>query len=179
MTVFAKNTTYGLETSVKELQDYLDEELANYWSGELEVYGLVRKLEKDGNIYPETYLGLGAGQKEYGEIFINDKVAGTIGFLVQDRELFPFRQANIDVIFTLRIDRIYPNSTTRDIEKVLLEAEKVIENYVAIDNILDIKTGISEVFSDFDTSFIKHRDMHPWFVFSLNIEIPYSDNACQ
>lgn len=179
MTVFAKDTTYGLESKVKELQTFLNSRLANYWSGTLEVYGLLKPKIRDGKIIPEVYKGTGIGEKEYTEVFINDKVAGSIGFIIQDRELESYRIANIDVVFTLMINKIYPTSTTRDIEKVYLEAESTIEKFGAIDKVLDMKEGISQVFSAFDFETIKHNDMHPWCVFSLNIDLPYSNDLCQ
>lgn len=178
MTVFAKDITYGLETRVKEFQEYLNTKLANYWSGELEIFGLVKPKLKDDIIVPEAYKGTGIGEKEYTEVFINDKVTASVGFILQDRSTLPDRKANIDIAFTLRIDRIYPNSTTRDIEKALLEAEKIIEGFFAVDNVLDIKEGITDVFAGFDTERIKHRDMHPWYVFSLNVDLPYYDDSC-
>jgi hypothetical protein len=188
MTVFAKNTTYGLETRVKEFQDYLNVELPQYWAKESDgtqhpeeiyIYGLVRKLLRDDSVYPEVYKGTGVKQKEYKELFIDDKVAASVGFLVLDRNPFQNHQANVDIIFTLRIDKIYPDSTTRDIEKALLEAEKVVERSTWVSNVLDIKEGIEDVFSDFETEPIKHRDMHPWYVFSLNVDLFYPDNSCQ
>lgn len=192
MTVFAKNTTYGLEDKVKELQEYLNTKIPDYWAididgnkhqEELAVYGIVRKLIKQDDdqadiTIPEAYKGTGANQTEYKQFFVDDKVAATVGFLVLDRSLEPYRLANIDVIFTLRIDKVYPTSTTRDIEKTLLEAEKILEDFGGVDSVNDIKEGIEEVFSDFYTGGIKHRDMHPWYVFSLNIDLYYTDNIC-
>lgn len=185
MAVFAKATTYGLESKVKELQEYLDAKLfgGNIWSGDSEIYGVMNPLRKDletGTItVPEAYKGTGANNKEYSEVFINDKVAVTIGFLVLDRSLLPYRSANIDIVFTILLPKIYPTSTTRDREKALLEAEKALENYGGIQSVLDVKEGVEDVFSDFDTERIKYRDMHPWYVFSLNIDLTYSDDSCQ
>jgi hypothetical protein len=84
MTVFAKNTTYGLETRIKEFQEYLNNNLPNYWSGELEIYGICYPVIKNVNgtdiTVPEAYKGTGRQNKEYKEVFINDNVAASIGF---------------------------------------------------------------------------------------------------
>lgn len=179
MTVFAKDTVYGLEDKIKELQSFLNTRLPSYWSGTLNIYGLFKQKLRDGNIVPEVYKGAGIKNKEYTEAFIDDKVAGTIGFIVQDRDIEFVRFVNIDCVFTLQIDRIYPTSITRDIEKAYLEAEKTLLKFGAINSILDFKEGIADVFSGFYTDSIKHNDMHPWCVFSLNFDLPYSDNTCQ
>jgi hypothetical protein len=179
MTVFAKDITYGLETTVKECQEFLNTNLPNYWSGELEIYGLVSPKQKDDIIVPEAWTGAGVENKEYTEVFVNDKVAASIGFIIQDRSLIPYREANVDVVFTIRIDRVYPNSTTRDKEKVLLEAEKLLERFGNIQQVEGIKEGILDVFSGFDTDRIKYMDMHQWYVFSLNVNLAYVDDSCQ
>lgn len=178
MTVFVKNITYGLETRIKEFQNYLNTKLASYWSGEIEIYGLVYKNERDGIIVPEAYKGTGIRNKEYESIFIDDRVACTIGFLITDRALLPYRTATLDIIFSLQIDKIY-STTTRDSERALLQAEKIIESFGGVGNVLDLKEGIEDVFSEFDTSKIKNRDMHPWYVFSFSVELNYTDDSCQ
>jgi len=183
LTVFAKNINYGLETRINEIQVYLNSELSKFWSGDFNIYGLMHPLVKTVDnkkiIVPEVYVGNGVQNKEYSEIVINDKVAATIGFIIQERTPIPYMAANIDIVFTLQMPLIYPASTTRDTEKALLEAKKIIERWGGIYEIQDIKEGIENVFSGFDTERIKHRDMHPWYVFSLNINIEYSDNSCQ
>jgi hypothetical protein len=183
MTVFAKNTTYGLETRVKELQEHLDSNLPNFWSGELEIYGILFPKIKQSNgadiVVPEAYIGTGINKGEYSEVLINDNVAASIGFIVQERTTTPYRAANIDVVFTIQIPNIYPNDTERHQEKAMLEAEKIIESWGGVAEVQDLKEGVEEVFSGFDTQRIKHRDMHPWHVFALNIDVQYTDDSCQ
>ena len=180
MTVFAKDTVYGLETVIKDCQEFLDDNLSDYWEGDLEIFGIVDRLQKDDNTFvPEAWIGSGLANKGYSEVFVNDRVAASIGFVVGERALIPYKTANIDVIFTIRIDRIYPDSTTRDKERVLLQAEKLLETFGNIIQVNDIKEGIVEVFTGFDTERIKNRDMHPWYVFSLNVDIQYTDDSCQ
>lgn len=179
MTVFTKDTTYGLETRIKELQEYLNSKLPAFWSGDLEIYGIAFPLQKRDSIVLEAYKGDGAKKTEYKEIFINDKIAATIGFIVQERSTIPYRSANVDVVFTLLIPSIYPDDTERNQEKALLQAEKIIESWGGIGQVEGVKEGVLDVFSGFDTEKIKYRDMHPWYVFSLNINIEYTDDSCQ
>lgn len=179
MTVFAKDITYGLETTIKDCQNHLYDKLSILWGGTLDIYGIIEKNLKNDFIIPEVYIGSGVGNKEYSQIFINDRISATIGFLIQSRSTIPYKSANVDVIFTLQINKIYPESMTRDTEKALLQAQIVLENFGAIDQVQGIKENISDVFSDFSDSGIKYKDMHKWYVFSLNIDLEYTDNLCQ
>jgi len=177
MTVFAKNTTYGLETVIKEFQEYLNTELTTIWSGDIYVYGLIYRTEKDGLIKPEAYTGSGINRKEYSPVFINDKIACTVGFIVQERGVIPYKSASTDIVFTIKIDKIY-STTTRDSELALLQVEKIINAFGSIEKTLDLKETIPVVFAGFSNDAIKYRDMHPWYVFSFNVDIPYSDDSC-
>jgi len=174
--IFAKTTPYGLESSVKNLQEHLDAYLPNYWAGTLHIYGLVFKnTNTDNEIIPEAYVGTGISKTEYRQVFNDDKVAGTIGFILQDRELEPLKKASLDVVFTLRLDKIYPLSTTREHEVALIHAERALNEY-GIELIKDVKEGIRDVFSGFNTDRIIYNDMHPYSVFSFNIDLSYIDN---
>ena len=149
MSIFAKSTTYGLDSSIKEMQEYLDTKLGEVWAGTIEIYGRVFPSEnKSGDIVPEAYIGTGIKQKEYSPIFINDKVAATVGFLVIERDAIA-RSANVDIIFTVLIDEIYP-TITRDTDRALLQTEKIINSFGRVAEVLDIKEGIDDVFAGFD-----------------------------
>jgi hypothetical protein len=182
LTVFAKSTTYGLDTKINELQTFLDsgvrDNLSNYWAGDLYIYGKIEPIERKGNINPEAYKGGDTKNKEYGEIFVNDKIACSIGFNVLDRELQPFRSANVDVIFTLLLNKIYPTSTTREDERAMLEAEKLLKKFGGINKVLGLKVGVGDVFSGFNIENIKYNNMQPWLIFALNIDLQYQDDAC-
>ena len=179
MTVFAKDTTYGLESIIKDCQTFLNTKLSSLWSGTIEVYGLLEKKLKNDIIVPEAWKGTAIGNKEYSEVFINDKVAATIGFVTTSRSLIPYKSATVDIIFTILLNKIYPNSTTRDKEKALLEAEKALEKFGGINEIIEVKEGVNDVFSGFDTDRIKYRDFHPWYVFSFSAELLYNDDSCR
>lgn len=174
--IFAKTTAYGLDNTIKILQGYLDVRLASLWSGTINIYGLIQKTKKDNRNVAEAYLGTGIKNKEYGEIFLNDKVAATIGFYEKSRDVSVIKRANIDCIFTVRLDLLYPSSTTRENELCLLQAQNILKIY-ALMGTMKLNIGIEEVFTGFDTSQIKYLDMHPWFVFSYNFDIQYEDNS--
>ena len=39
-------------------------------------------------------------------------------------------------------------------------------------------SSVINVFSDFDIEIIKYRDMQPWYIFSFEAIVPYSNNIC-
>jgi hypothetical protein len=168
--IFAKTIPYGLDKSIKDLQSYMDNNLTA-WSGTRHIYGLLQKTERNGKTYPEAYIS----GSTYKEVFIDDRIACSIGFIDNERETNPYWMANVDCIFTVKLTDIYPLATTRENELALIYAENVLKPFVREDTI-KIKTGINDVFRGFDTDKIKHRDMHPWFVFSFNFDIIYDNN---
>lgn len=174
--IFAKSTLYGLDAEIYKMQESLNNELAwfnNVGDSDIAIYGKIQPTtNSNGNLIPECY---NQTSNDYEQIFIDDRLAGTIGFRVLDRNINSgLTTANIDVIFTVLLTEIHGNKL-REEERALLEAKKVIE----IDaEILDIKEHIPEVFSGFDNSQIQWRDMSKWYVFALNIEIPYNNNLC-
>lgn len=176
MTVFAKDTVYGLESSVKDFQEYIDDNLT--WSGTNEVYGLLYPTMRGDNRVLEAYIGTGTKKTEYRQVLVNDKVTSTIGFLeVADRALIDNWVTEIDVIVSVRLDRAF-GSNDRNDELAMLQFSKIIKDFYGVGQIKYIKRGIDSVFSGFYTDDIKHRDMHPWLVFSMGIDLQYDYDVC-
>lgn len=179
MTVISKDIVWGLDDTVKNIQNYLDVSLPNDygWLGSIDIYGLIQPtLDKDNNVVPEFSLGTGKKGREYSQIFINDKIAASIGFYEIDRDI-ESHYANLQVIVTLQIDRI-TGADIRENEKLFLQFENALFDSGLCDNPTNFKKGIQEVFSDFYTEPIKHRDMHEWLVFSMDINVSYSNDLC-
>ena len=168
--IYAKTTVYGLDAQIKLIQTALDKLLP--WSGTVEIYGKIQKTLRDEKVIPEVYIS----GSDYKELFVNDKVSATIGFIVKDRVYLDIYKPNskVDVVFTVNLEKIHANSTRED-ERCLIEAKNALKKTMLFNSISAIKTGIDEVFTGFDRDRIKHRDMQPWFVFSLETEITYSE----
>lgn len=176
MTVFAKSTAYGLESKIKDAQSVLNTYLSSKWSGTLHIYGLIDRNLKNGVFIPEAY-----DDKEYKQIFVNDKVSGTIGFYVTNRDYSDFMpSASVDAIFTVNIKDIHGNDL-RNKDLAQIQARDALLKTGAFTIIGDIKEGIEEVFADFDQEQIKYRDMHPFYIFSFECELTYSskNNDCE
>lgn len=167
--IFVKSTPYGLDAQLKRLQTYLDTHLP--WAGDLEIYGKIDATLREKAVIPEVYVsGI-----EYREMFINDKVTATVGFIVKERDFEnnkPF--AKVDAVFTVNLKKAY-GSNLREDELCLIDAKEALKKSLLVIKIGKIKTGIDDVFNGFDKERLKHRDMHPWFVFSFEIELFYNE----
>lgn len=176
--IFAKATTYGLETPVKKLQQYLDTQLALKWTGTHNIYGLIYRNQTKNGFEPEVYVGTGIENKEYASPFFNDKITSSIGFYQeQTRELGLNKNSDVNVICTLRIDKAYAG--IRQEELALIHFENIINDYFGVTTVQSVKMGINEAFNGFYVDNVKYRDIHPWFVFSMLINIRYQNiNKC-
>lgn len=174
MTVFAKDITYGLETTIKHLQEHIDSKLT--WSGNNNIYGLIHRNSSEDGIIPEAYIGSGSNNKEYKQVFVNDKLTSSLGFLESgDRDLVNGRNVDIDVIVTMRLDLAFPDDL-RNNELAMLQFERILKSFYAINTVESSKQGIENVFSEFYYDNIIYRDMHPWLVFSMRVNLFYNDN---
>ena len=170
---YYKTTTYGIDKIIKSVQLHLKNKLK--WSGVVDIYGKVERTEKERGFTAEVW----TSNKEYKEIFINDKVDAVIGFYPKTtRPIDGYNQeVVVDVICTCNLTKIFAN-TNRDDEKAIMDLLKVLKSANYVNSADQIKVTIPTVFSDFDTSLIKHRDMQPLFVFSIEITIKFQEDDC-
>lgn len=185
MTVFAKDTVYGLETTIKDLQGHINNKIAynaTYnplgWQGTVNVYGICYPTYRNGNKILESYKGTGIKSTEYGEIFINDKVTASIGFVeVGDRRMEDVMNVDVDIITTMRLDIAY-NSDLRNDELAMLQFGNVLKSFYGIYNIIGLKIGVDDVFAGYYFDNIIHNDIHPWLVFSMRVNLKYENDIC-
>ena len=178
--IFTKTTTYGLESKIARIQAYLNINLPwfnNVNDEDIEIYNKIqptkRIREEREVIIPEVF----AGGKDYKNPFINDRVSGTIGFLVTDRNVdLQVRTATLRVIFTVCLTDIHANDL-REEERALLEAERVLRNSGLV-NVTDAIEYIPDVFAGSSQVEIRYRDMQPWYVFAIVCNTTYSDDLC-
>lgn len=177
--VISKDTTYGLESKILQLQSILNINLPwfNLVDNEaIEIYGLIernkKKIDNQIRIIPESYSSV---RQNYKNPFINNKISATIGFQEMDIDPILLR-ATVKVIFTVKLDEIHGNQY-RDRHRAMLEAKRIL-NDSGICEVTEYEHGIDDVFSGFYTEDITYRDMQPWFVFSYTIETTYNDNLC-
>lgn len=172
--IFVKDETYGLETTIKHLQQYIDANIT--WLGDNYIYGLIYKNSSDKGIIPEAYIGDGITKKVYAKVFCQDNITSTIGFLESgDRNLSGGRNVNVDAIVTIRLDKAF-DSNIRNDELAMLQFERLLKGFYGINEVLTSKQGIENVFSGFYYDNMLYRDMHPWLTFSMQINLLYNDD---
>lgn len=175
MTVFAKDTTYGVEVPVLKMQNLLNTTLT--WDGTINIYGIIFKNKKDGDVIPEAWIGTGAKGRDYKQVFNSDKTTAQIGFVVLDRNVIS-KTATVQIICTIDLEKAY-SANIRDNERAYLELQNAIEERnIVIEG--SFKQGIDDVFTGFKTDNIKYLDMQPYDCFSFDVEMSYPNNApCQ
>lgn len=165
--IIAPTNKYGIDIMIYDIQTILDSSLG--WD-DTNIYGRVKRvLHNDSYIPAYNY----SENKETPEVFINDKVNGSIGFYVKSRDYSDWmHSANVDIIFTLDLSKL---SITD--EYAISYAEKKLRKTNLIKDFGAIKEGVDKVFSDFNTDRIKYRDMYPFCVFSFETIIYYSSDT--
>lgn len=171
--VINRAVTYGLDAKIKMIQMQLKNKLT--WLGDIYIFGKIRPTPKNDKIVPQVYNHITG---EYMDIFIDDTVAGTIGFHLLDHDYKNhIKKAILRVIFTLDLTQIHENETYEK-ERSRLEALKILEHSGYINNIVDIHELIPNVFEGFDNESIIYRDMYPFNVFAIDIDINYTSDIC-
>lgn len=169
----------GIDYAIQNVQNYLDRYLG--WDN-IDIYGRVYKnLSKDGNVFPEAYIGKG----EHREVLTNDKKDATIFFIDNDDHTSTTGHdfnAEVSIVFIVNLSRLYPNSTHRPDTESQLHVEKIIKQSrafnVTSNTPLTISKGLENVLSDFDTSYIKLTDFQPYHIFSVKGTMNYLINNC-
>lgn len=164
--VYAQDTTFGIETKIKLIQNALNSKLVTLWGANTHVYGLIQEINKDGKIIPTVYTDKG----EYKELFLDDNKTTLIAFLLKDRQS---HTATIEVIFNCNLKSINTNDK-RQKEKVLKEAFQRLRTCGYVSSVTGMKEGVQDVYTGFEQSQLINKDMEPFYVFSVECEIVYS-----
>jgi hypothetical protein len=165
MTVYSKDNPVGLDAKLLKIQNYIDE---LDWN-DFDVYGQLFINERNGEKIAEAHVGGG----EYREVLIDDRRTAVFGFFVGDtRSGINMIKVPVELVCSCNLKAIYSDSEMND-EEVLSEVVKIIRKTTLRPNELQIKTGLDNVFSRISTNRIKHRNMLPWFIFSITFNIVY------
>ncbi len=160
--IIAPDNRYGVDEKIYLIQNYID-----------------HKCEKDNilnncNIYGQLFLQ----EKEKGlvleynekEPLIDDRVNSVIGFRVLEKELKSFQcTATIDVICTLETDNR---------EKIELYIYKLLAMCGYVNEIINTKIGIRDVYSGLYQEDVKYRDIIPKHIFAYTITVNYKSDIC-
>lgn len=161
--------TYGIDTTIESITNRLKTLVT--WN-DFNIYGRIYRNLRNDNYIPEKNLN----GKEFKKIFIDDNCGGEMGFYVKNRSYQGFQyKSNTDVIFTVNKTKL----GMIDEERIMLLAERWLLKTGYVVSVGEVKVYINNVFSDFYTDNIKYRDAYPFWVFSIECEINYTNNACK
>jgi len=174
MAIYTKNNAVGVDavinTYIQRINAYLN--VKKLWN--IDIYHKIYREMTDQGVYaPYSFVSV----KDYKEVFLNDKVNGECGFYLNQKRDVKGNLVTVscDVIFSINIDKIDGSSLQREDEKAIMIALAAVEE---CEEVTSIKTGINNVFADFDTDRIKYRDLQPFLNFSFTININFKNNKC-
>ena len=166
--IYTKENPTGLDREIQRMQNFLDGCL----TGDVDIYGKIYINEKDGVKLAEAYKGNG----EYAEIFVDDRKAVVMGFLVgEKRSGVNMVKVPVELIVSCNLEKLY-NTKERKEEEVIASVIHIVRRYVGFKMQTDIKTGLKNVFAKFSPERFKHRDMQPFFNFSVGFYLSYKYN---
>jgi hypothetical protein len=172
MTIHLKDNAIGVDAKINKYINRLNKRLNEDLGWDVDIYGKLYREHDGSKYYPHAFVG----DKDYQEVFVNDKVNGEVGFyLGKTREVNKNIIVDCDVIFSLDLDKIDNGSLQREDERATTLALYAVE---LCEDVTLIKTDFREVYADFDTSNIARGSMQPFLNVSFSIEINYSKNYC-
>jgi hypothetical protein len=171
-----KNNPKGVDVNLQQFQQMLYAKLKALWSlndNNFTAYGRAYKNKTTDGYIPEVY----TGNKNYSEVFFNDKLAASLFFTISDTVNYNSSAASTtgSIIFMVDLSKIFTTISHRPDEEVRNTVQKLVmpRNYGF--EYVGTETGIDNVFKDFSgwrkTSGVKFDDMHPRHCFKVNFNI--------
>ena len=173
MAVYLKNNAIGVDKEINFIISDLNTKLNVKRNWGIDIFHKVyRDLDTIGVFVPYSFYS----DNEYREVFLNDKTNGEVGFyLSQNREVSDFVSVDCNIIFSVNLDKLDNGSLQREDERAIMTALSAIKYKYEVS---EIKTGLTNVFADFNTDRIRFRDMQPFLNFSFTVNINYKKNNC-
>lgn len=177
--IFVKENAVGIDVVINDIQIAVSKSLqwVNY-----NAYHRIYKNETRTGTIPEFYRDITqATVGEYEEVYLNDNL---------DASSFIYKEDNIpaidagrmfgtvlSMVFQVNLAKVEGVKDTRNDEEVHRLAIEAI-NGIKYGKVSNIITGISNVYSEFDTTQIKWDDMQPFHCFRIDIDVSYQYKCC-
>lgn len=172
MALIQKTSPVGIDITIDRLQVLLFDVLTwkNVTKG-YESFHRVYKNETNDGKEPEAFIsGI-----DYNEVFTKDKFSATSFFLIGDnRPVNDWIETDVDIIFQLNLDELYPNITHRADEEAHADVYNALNNNPYNADITNITKGIANVYSDLNIDQVKFDDMSPCHVFKITLKVNHS-----
>ena len=178
ITTYTKTTPIGIDVPIQKCQNRLADSSTGLSWASADIYGrLYLNKNKDKEITAEAH----KSGSEYRDIFVNDKLAGVIGFVVDTNRdsMKGTQKCNVTLVCSVKLDKIYLNATERKDEEALQEVLRILHS-IGGWTIKDMIAGnIDDVFTFMSTKKITFRDMQPYANFSIKCSVNYNNNICK
>lgn len=169
MALVQKTQPIGIDAVVDDLQDRLN----NLGWSNYEIYPRVYKTESQNGIKAENYTSNG----EYKDVFFNDTFTATSFFIDSDNKSVINHaqqiETDLSIIFQVKLDLLKPNIAHRADEEIRYDVVRVLEPNRYNFRITNVVTGISNVYTEFNTDSLQFDDMSKRHVFRINMTGTY------
>ena len=185
MGIVIKNNPIGIDKVITNLQEGMYTALIeNGWTN-YDCYHRAYKNVKNvgsGDYIPEVYTADSVQSGQYEEVLLNDRVNSTSFFIAGNNTPYDNSSGlfknDISIIFQINSENLYSNVTHRADEEAKNDVIAAIKEAGYGKYITGIVTHVPDVYNEFDTSKLETDDMHPYFVFrvNLNVNVDYNCN---
>jgi len=167
----------GIDAAIAEMNQHFTDTLWQNKGVQRDFFGRVfRNKDRDNKLMPQILKG-----REYQEVLFDDRVPVTCFYDCEDKagsDQFQF-QRRTGIIFIVNLTKLYPEITTHrpeqeaeyDVKQALSYSPAVFDDIETIYNI--------DSYGDFATESLREAaNLHPWFVFRININLNYLLDNC-
>ncbi len=177
--IYIKENPVGVDVVINDIQRNIYESLG--WV-DYNAYHRVYKNEKStGGVVPDFYTGENDVRSgEYKEVLLDDNLAASSFFYTDDTittiDNGFLNQTNVHFICQVDLNRINGDNKRSD-EAVHRDVVLAVNNSI-YGKVSATVTGISSVYSEFDTTQITWDDMQPFHCFRVDIAVTYRYDCC-
>ena len=174
---YLRQNPVGVDLEISRIQSFLYDKIIERWCLEdFSGYGRVYKNKKNSLIIPEYYVS----EKEYEDVLLDDRLNGIMFFSPSDNtEVYgDLLIQNCDVIFTFNL-KCLEFSNEREDEKIRQLVLGWLSDYKSNkDFVKQIKTGLTNVYNEYNGVANYFYDMQNFHHFKVTIELRYNNNKC-
>ncbi len=183
MGLITKASTVGIDTPIQQLQKFLFDTLIAEWgitADDWDSYGRVYRTQRADGFIPEAF----TANKEYKEVLLNDKIAITSFFTVNETIAINEidNTATVGILFFVNLPKL-SELTTRADEEIRADVQRILTRGIFGFTPTALVLGIANVFNDFsgwkNTNNINYRDMQPYHCFRFNNTLRYGFDDCE
>lgn len=171
-----QTTPVGLSFVVQEIQKTLYAELGILWGDILDGYGLVYHINENNIVSPQAFVG---GKNDYsGNLMTTDK--SKFFFTKQAKAVHlgdDSFKTSVNLFFVVNLAKAKASILHRAESEVLADVLNTLKN-CHTDGVNDTTDKLEEVLREFSNLYRKSKieNMHPHYIFKINIDLVYNIN---